>query len=424
VCSNRFAYVGGSWFAFDHALDRSHPAVPERFAGQRRFLIGADHLIKVCRTTGDFGDFNRAEMEREVEVLGVLGDEAARYPAILARSDDAGEMWLVRGALQGTLVSGLMRNGSDIDRDAMVRALLDELAHLEQRGFYHADLRTWNMLWSEPSLRLIDFGSMTHEPSPLHRIAVAAVMAEIARGQASAVQSWYTCVHPLDAYPQAWHGTIRYLVGSPPAQFSFAEARNVFDATGAEEPSPDNLLAIHAEILGACATANVEGFARLREHADNVEASFARALKEAHAEREACSKALADAGRYAKSLEAQIARECAEARAYVDSLETRIAREGAEAQAYVDSLKAQIAREGAEARAYVDSLKAQIARENAEAGAEREAAQAALAEATAYAGSLEEERERLRKQLRQLNRMRRRFRLLKPLWPREDEDQA
>ena len=40
ACSDRLAYVGDRWFAFDRVLDRAHPGVPDRFAGQRRFFGG------------------------------------------------------------------------------------------------------------------------------------------------------------------------------------------------------------------------------------------------------------------------------------------------------------------------------------------------------------------------------------------------
>jgi O-antigen chain-terminating methyltransferase len=370
VCSNRLAYVGGRWFAFEHVLDRAHPGVPDRFAGQRRFFMGPGVLVKSARTTGDFGDFNRAELEVEAQVLDSLGDEPSRYPPLLARSGDGEEAWLVRGALPGVLVSELIANGTAFDRNALVHALLGELAHLESRGYRHADLRLWNMLWHDGALRLIDFGSMTRESSPLHRVALAAVLAELSRGEISGAQPWYTAVHPLSVYPRTWHGLIRYLLGCAQPQFSFAEAHRILQQQ--PENSAGSLgVTVCTEILAACAAAQVEGFVRLQQHADNVEASFEQAREHAESLAEslqASSRSLAEAGRYAASLEAQ------------------------------------------------------IERETAATEAERNAAQSALAEAADYAATLETERQQLKAQVRQLDRMRRRFRLLKPLWPHEDED--
>jgi O-antigen chain-terminating methyltransferase len=391
ACSNRLAYVGGRWFVFDRVLDRAHPGVPDRFAGQRRFFIGADSIVKACRATGNFGAFNRAELEAEARVLQALGDEPSRFPPLLAQADDGGELWLARGVLPGVLVSELIEKGAHFDRDAMVRALLDELAHLQQRGYHHADLRAWNMLWDGGALRLIDFGSMTQQQSPLHRAALAAVLAEIARGELSRAEPWYVAVHPLAGYPRNWHGLIRYLVGCPHSRFSFAEARTRLDAADEYPQSRPDDLPVCAELLAACVETQVEAFAGSQAHIENLEAS------------------LSTASRHAESLERDLRRVTSEAMG--------------EREAALKSL--------ADASRYASSLEAQIERETAAARAEREAAQAALADAAAYANSLEQERELLKKereclkdQARQLERMRRRFRLLKPFWPRDNEDPA
>lgn len=406
ACSNHLAYVGGRWFAFQRTLDRAHPGVPDRFAGQRRFFIGSDTLVKVARTKGDFGAFNRTELDTEARVLQALGGEPSRYPPLLAQADDGDELWLARGALPGTLLAELIESGAEFDRDAMVRELLGELAHLQERGYHHADLRAWNMLWHDGEVRLIDFGSMIRDASPLHRVALAAVLAEIARGELSHAQPWYGAVHPLGMYPPEWHGLVRYLVGCEQARFSFAEAGERLGRPGGVQAGQPGVLEINDEVLRGCSNAQVEGFANLQRHAANLEASveqahlhvesvhreLERVTLEAQVERGASAKALADAGRYAASLEARIERE------------------------------------GREALAYAQSLKEQIARENATATIEREAARGALAEAAAYAHTLEQEREQLKEQVRQLEealqRMRVRFRLLKPLWPGEKKGEA
>ncbi|HET7561556.1 MAG TPA: class I SAM-dependent methyltransferase [Rhodanobacteraceae bacterium] len=377
-CSNRLAYVGGRWFDFDRVLDRAHPGVPDRFAGQRRFFIGPHSIVKACRTTGDFGAFNRAELEQEAQVLEALRDEPSRYPPLLAQADDGNESWLARGIVPGVLVSELIEKGASFDRAAMVRALLDELAHLQGCGFYHADLRAWNMLWDGNTLRLIDFGSMQRQDSPLHRAALAAVLAEIARGKLSHAQPWYAAVHPLSSYPPEWHGMVRYLAGCPQAGFSFAEARIRLDEV--HDQTDSGGLTVCAELLAACADAQVEGFARSRAHVDDLELSLSRARL------------------HAESLERDLRRVTSDA--------------VGEREAFLQKM--------ADANRYASSLEEQIARETAAARAEREAAQAALAEATAYAKSLEEERARLKEQAGQLERMRRRFRLLRPFWPRDN----
>ncbi|MER3547039.1 MAG: hypothetical protein C4338_05325, partial [Rhodanobacteraceae bacterium] len=198
ACSNSLACVQVRWFAFDRVQDRAHPGVPDRFAGQRRFFIGKKNIVKAYRGDGDFGKFNRAELKTEAEVLQALAGEPQRYPPLLAQADDGDTLWLARGMLPGTLVSELVESGADFDRADVIRALLEELAHLEKRGWHHADIRAWNMLWHGKTLRLIDFGSMTRTPHPLHRVALAAVLRELAQGRLSHRQPYYAAVHPVD----------------------------------------------------------------------------------------------------------------------------------------------------------------------------------------------------------------------------------
>jgi len=383
ACSNRFAYLSARWFGFDRVLDRAHPGVPDHFSGQRRFFIGRDAIVKAFRGDGDFGTFNRAELLAEAEALTGLCDEPERYPQLLAQADEGDTVWLARGLLRGKPVSELIDEGVDFDRDALLRALLGELAHLQERGYHHGDLRAWNMLWHEGTLRLIDFGSMTRQASPLHRVALAAVLAEIARGELSHAQPWYTALHPMEAYPAAWHALIRHLLGCEQRNFRYGEALALLDRAGVVDGSVRRASGSNfsSEVLAAAVQAQIEGFQRLQEHSSEMERSFRRAHS------------------HAADLERDLHRVSAEA----------------------DAERAASSKVLSEASTYAASLKVQLERQTADATAERAAAQAALADAARHAKSLEMDRTRLREKL---ERMRQRFHLLRPLWPREDKDQS
>lgn len=413
VCSDTQAWVGDRWFEFDRAVERSHAGVPDAFAGQRCFLFGDAEVIKVYRGEGPYSAFNRAELDAEASALAILSDEPDRYPAVLGRADDGDTVWLVRGLLPGQLLSAYLEGGQRIDRAAVVRGLLGELAHIESRGFHHGDLRCWNVLVDENRVRLIDFGALTGEPSPLHRIALAAVLLEIAEGTLRHDQPFYATLHPLSAYPAAWRRLVRYLLETPQRTFRFARTLETLEvAASPDESSPGARLAPAADIMAAAAQAQIDGFRRLQEHLVEAERQLAAAAREsadAAAERVALERArqtaevhaislgesLTESQQYAESLR----RALDESRAFADSLQARIAREAAEARAERETLRnaqaAAVAYSNSlnaalnESKGFVAALQARIEREAADARKEREVFGASQREAEAYALSLQ-----------------------------------
>jgi len=396
VCSDTQAWVGGRWFEFDRAAERSHAGVPDAFVGQRRFLFGRAEVVKAYRGEGSYGAFNRAELEAEAAALAILADEPDRYPAVLARSDDGDIAWLVRGLLPGQLLSACLDGGQRIDRAAVARGLLGELAHLESRGFHHGDLRCWNVLVDGNRVRLIDFGALTKQPSPLHRIALAAVLLEMAEGKLRHAQPFYATLHPLSAYPAAWRGLVRYLLETPQRTFRFARALEALDSAVAHDgPGQEgSRLAPAADVMVAAAQEQVDGFRRLQEHLAEAERRLESVRCGAEAHAISLAESLAESQRYAESLRQALA----ESRTFADSLQVRIARETADAEAerkslrnaqaaaatYADSLKEALD----ESKASAAALQARIAREAAAAEAEREAFRKAQITAATYSDSL------------------------------------
>ena len=392
ACSDELACVDGRWFAFERVLERAHPGVAEHFTGQRRFFIGADTLVKAYRAHGDFGEFNRTELTAEAEALEALAGEPQRYPALLAQADDGDMVWLARGLLPGRLLSESIDAGDELDPMASTRALLVELAHLEQRGFHHADLRAWNVLRDGNGLRLIDFGSMTRTPHPLHRVALAAVIRELADRDCTHLQPWYEAVHPLENIPADLVSLLRYLYGATQAGFGYAKALHSLDHD--EAASPDAPLVVASEVLQACAETRREEFVRAQQYAREQRDALARQTESANAEHRAASAALMEATAHAESLHAELEKITRDALA-----------EHAAAQAAL-----------ADAARHAGALDAELEKITRDALAERTAAQAALSDATNNGAAIER---RLRASELALTRMQARFRAFKAFWPRE-----
>lgn len=415
ACSDRLAWVAQRWFPFGHVAERSHPGVPDAFAGQRRFFFGSGVVVKAYCGDGPYGAFNRAELESEVAVLADLADEPRRYPSVYGRDDDGDLVWLARDLLPGRLLSERLSAGEPFDREGVVRSLLVELVHLEARGFHHGDLRCWNVLLHDGAVRLIDFGAMTRRASPLQRVALAAMLLEIAEGRLRHAQPFYAALHGLAAYPPPWHALVRCLLETPAEVFHYTLALAAFENSGAVSRSGPLVPA--DDVLAAIAQEQVEAFQRLQEHA-TVTACRADAL----------TQELAAAARERAKLEASRR----EAEIHAESLGQAFK----EAQSYSSSLKDNLA----ESHAFAESLRERIERESADAATERAAFEAARRKAETFAESLHAALEESRQYADSLRarleiahgtiahwqerhaRMQRRFRLLKFLWPRESED--
>jgi O-antigen chain-terminating methyltransferase len=456
ACSDHLAWAGARWFAFDRVIDRSHAGISHSSAGQRRFFLGADAVIKAFRGDGRHGVFNRAELAAEAAALQALQGESDRYPAVLAQTDDGDVVWLAREFLPGELLSERMASGG-IDRDAVARGLLGELAHLESRGFYHADLRCWNVLLNGDEVRLIDFGALVRTPSALQRLTLCAVLLEIASGKPGHEQPFYASVQPVDAYPTAWQPLLRYLLGVTQSAFRYEEALRILESSLGGAPNRNATagtgMELDDELLSSATQEHCEAFRRLREHDEAMERALSSAecahaaelaevtslrarvheLERAWqvAEREhvkhagSLKRALEQSQAYASSLETRLEREVADVRTEREAMEA--ARRAA--TDYSDSLKQSLDKSReyvgslwdalGQSQTYASSLEARIQRESADAKLEREALQAAQRDATVHAEALKRELDAVRTAHA---RMQQRFRLLKFLWPHETNE--
>ncbi|EKT4504266.1 methyltransferase domain-containing protein [Pseudomonas aeruginosa] len=164
VASNQIWYLDGigqrilSWTPDSHALaDGAHQ-------GARRYYISDDYFVKVFRIDGMFGPRNQKELAQEAEFLRhpPAGFDTPRH--FTSGGNDA-ESWLVTERIEGELLLDVIARAEPLDKRAVLLDVLRQLAALEQQGFYHDDVRVWNvMLDSGRKARLIDFGSIGNQP--------------------------------------------------------------------------------------------------------------------------------------------------------------------------------------------------------------------------------------------------------------------
>lgn len=165
VASNQMWYLDGigqriqSWTPDSHALaDGAHQ-------GARRYYVSEDYFVKVFRVDGTFGDRNHTELAREAQFLKCppTGFDAPRH---YLSGGNASESWLVTDRIEGRLLLDVIAKGEPLNKHAVLLDVLRQLATLEAQGYYHDDVRVWNvMLDADHKARLIDFGSIGNQPT-------------------------------------------------------------------------------------------------------------------------------------------------------------------------------------------------------------------------------------------------------------------
>ena len=137
----------------------------------RRYYFGDDFVCKYFNYTSYDNSLTEEESKRNRDELNNEANflknppHGFKTPALLAHGDDKNVGWLVMEKLPGELLSDLLKNGTSINAEKVLKTLLAELVKLEDQGLYHDDVRAWNvMVDNEDNARLIDFGSIVNIP--------------------------------------------------------------------------------------------------------------------------------------------------------------------------------------------------------------------------------------------------------------------
>ncbi len=164
VASNQIWYLDGIGQRIQSWTPDSHALAGGAHQGARRYYVSDDYFVKLFRVDGMFGPRNQTELVREAQFLqSPPADFDA--PRHYTSGGNETESWLVTDRIEGELLLNVITRGDPLDKRAVLLDVLRQLAVLERHGFYHDDVRVWNiMLDTEHKPRLIDFGSISGEP--------------------------------------------------------------------------------------------------------------------------------------------------------------------------------------------------------------------------------------------------------------------
>lgn len=172
IVSNHRVMLEGFNKRFEYWDNRPYPDAGFAHKGSRRYYYGDNFICKLFHFTTTHGQLTHEESQRNRDELSNEGKFLSRppkgfkAPKLLLQGLTAAEGWLVMERFPGELLSERIHQGKTIDPEVIFPALLKQLVALEKAGFYHDDVRSWNILVDDDkstNTRLIDFGSISPE---------------------------------------------------------------------------------------------------------------------------------------------------------------------------------------------------------------------------------------------------------------------
>jgi O-antigen chain-terminating methyltransferase len=170
-CSTSLALMNGELHPIRAFTEASHDAAADVVRGKRRYYTLDAGLMKIAARFSDDAEeehltFVRDELRHEAEVLGALAQSGLDVPSVLEFADSADETVIAKTTYPGELVSVVNHALDGAARTRVTEDVVAELARYEEQGWYHTDLRLWNVVWDEigDTAHVIDHGSLHREP--------------------------------------------------------------------------------------------------------------------------------------------------------------------------------------------------------------------------------------------------------------------
>lgn len=163
--SNYFWQVDEEAGLIDHWRNYSHDLSKGSTDATRRYYFSENRLIKVFSLqNASFASLNEQEFENEVRILK-KPPTGFDVPKLHYAVKNVDETCIVRDLQEGVILLDLIQSKVAYDQNGCVRDILNQLVCLEEAGFYHDDLRVWNILITpKGDARLIDYGAIGTEP--------------------------------------------------------------------------------------------------------------------------------------------------------------------------------------------------------------------------------------------------------------------
>lgn len=159
-CSAQYVFVNNIFHKIDRYSIKAYQGKKEDPSKRYYFCDGKSTLIKCFRNADkSFMD----DLRREISFLRENQD-LMFLPRVLFTKDQNNCIIEVTGIRYGRLLWDDIRAHKSLDMNQVFLGVLNNCVELETRGWFHGDLRIWNIVVDEDGTgRLIDFGNVTRD---------------------------------------------------------------------------------------------------------------------------------------------------------------------------------------------------------------------------------------------------------------------
>ena len=160
VSSNHLLYLKEKFYPIDTYSNKSYDEKKEDSA--KRFYRSGEWFIKLIRSLNEAG-----KKELETEISFILENPDISFLNGITDSDISEKRaYSIRPFIQGRLLSDMIRDGQECQWDLVFESILGQLTELEAHGYYHGDLRPWNVICDPDRHQgfLIDYGNIKRNP--------------------------------------------------------------------------------------------------------------------------------------------------------------------------------------------------------------------------------------------------------------------
>lgn len=163
IASNKYWILDGAANDILSWTDEPHNLIPGIHQGGRRYYKSKDQFLKMYRIDKPHFEYNKLDFKRELEFLN-SAPESFFAPKLIASDKNNSDAWLIMDKVEGKLLSEILSTTDEVMIKHILKELLNQLCILEENGWYHSDIRTWNIfIQDDMSVILIDYSSMIRE---------------------------------------------------------------------------------------------------------------------------------------------------------------------------------------------------------------------------------------------------------------------
>lgn len=156
VFSGKYFYCEGKFFEFSEWKKKSYELKEEDDG--RRYYQNDNQLMKLCKSSEYFVNevINEVNFCKENQQINFL-------PKVLAFEKKSTGVLAVYEINKGKLLIEQNVSELKISNDKIISDILNNLVVLEKIGFYHGDIRLWNVCVKDDEAFLIDFGNIQRD---------------------------------------------------------------------------------------------------------------------------------------------------------------------------------------------------------------------------------------------------------------------